>query len=96
MAKLRSLPARQQLALCSGGFLLIQCRAGLIYDSLERSGIVHGKIGQDPAIDFDLSSGQAFNKPAIRRSKLPASSVDSQDPQIAEIPFARLAIPIRP
>ena len=61
----------------------------------ETGAVLHGDVGQHLAVDGDIGLLQTGNEAAVRQPVLAAGRIDAGDPQLAELPGARTAIPIR-
>src|SRR5690606_25888257 len=64
-------------------------------DCIEPRRIVDGNFRQRLAIEFDLRLGQTGDELAVANAALPASRVDPDDPQPAEVALADAAIAVR-
>src|ERR1700750_2776172 len=64
---------------------------GLLCDHAKRLDVAHGEVGQDLAVDGDLSLGQAVDQAAVRQTELTGGSIDTNDPQGAELTLVLLA-----
>ena len=72
-------------------------RIGLLYlfhDGLEHFGSVHGQVGEHLAVDFDTSLVDAAHELAVVQSFEACGSVDTLNPQSAEIALLSLAVAI--
>jgi len=56
--------------------------------------VVHRQIGQHLTVQFDSRQFQAVHELAVGSPSVPASGIDTQDPQAAEFAFALPAVPI--
>jgi hypothetical protein len=77
-------------------FLLIQRGDSLIEDRFECGFVGYSKIGQDFAINFDLSGSQPFDEPAVGRTILAARRVDALNPKTSKIAFPGFAVAVGP
>src|ERR1035441_2166379 len=65
-------------------------------DRGKSGGFVHGQISQNLAVDFDLGLGQRFDEAAVGQVERPDGGVDADNPEVAEVALAGLAIAIGP
>ena len=49
------------------------------------AGSLHGKIGEDLAVDLDAGRLQPVDEPRVRQAVRPDGGVDPRDPQSAEL-----------
>ncbi len=68
----------------SGRAFSIQRRDSLVQNGLECRLVGHGQISQRFTINLNFGCGQPFHKTAVSRAKLPASSIDSLNPEDSE------------
>ena len=64
----------------------------LSYNSLESFGMVHSQIGQNLAVDFNAGLVQSTHQLGIRHTFQTGSSVNTLNPQSAEVSFLILAV----
>src|SRR5690349_11036735 len=72
----------------------LQRRRGLLGDQRERGRILHRELGEDLAIHFDARHLHAVDEGAVAHAVEASGSVDTHDPQLAEIALLGLAIPV--
>src|SRR5690606_9145703 len=87
-----------QATRCTLGLRGCLCRiqrfAGLFRDGGKRGWLLYREIRQHFAIDFDAGCSQTADKRAVGHVVLPCRSVDTNDPQPAELALLVLAIAI--
>ena len=69
-------------------------RSGLFGHGRKCLRIAHGEVGQDLAIHLDAGLVETVNQLAIGKTVEPSGSVDTGDPQTAEIALAVAAVPV--
>src|SRR5690606_25116728 len=67
---------------------------GFLDDSGEGGLFVHCQIGQNLAVDLDGRLSQASNQTAVGQTVLTSTSVDTSDPQSAELAVALTAVKV--
>ena len=55
---------------------------------------MHGKVGENLTVHFDLRGSEAFNESGIGQTLCPDTSVDTLNPKTAELAFAFLTVTI--
>ena len=63
-------------------------------DSLESGGIVHREVGEDFAVETDVLLGEAAHELGISEAVLTCGSVDTLDPEGAELSLLGLAVTV--
>ncbi len=58
-------------------------------------GIGDSELGQDLAVDVDLCQTQALDEAVVRDVVCTSCSVDTRDPQLAELALARTTVAVR-
>ena len=66
----------------------------LVADSLERCGIVHGEVSENLTVDFHTSLVDEAHQLAVGQSFQTCCSVDTLDPEGAEIALFLLAVAV--
>ena len=66
----------------------------LVADSLERCWIVHGEVSENLAVDFHTCLVDEAHKLAVRQTFKTGCSVDTLDPEGAEIALFLLAVAV--
>ncbi len=66
----------------------------LVHDCFESFGIVHGEVGENLAVDFDSGLVDESHKLAVGKILKTRSSVDTLNPESAEIAFFLLAVAV--
>ncbi len=61
----------------------------------KRSGILHGEVGQNLAVDFDAARLQTVHELAVGKAAQTRRGADALNPQLAELPLAVAAVAIR-
>ena len=67
---------------------------GLVYDSLERLGVVDGEVGENLAVDLDVLLVDEADELAVGYALHTCGGVDTLNPQSAESLLFLLAIPV--
>ena len=65
---------------------------GLLYDCLESLGVVHGQVGENLAVDLDTCLVNHTHQLAVGQVLHTGGSVDTLNPQRAEVAFLLLTI----
>ena len=65
---------------------------GLLNDGLESLGVVHGKVGENFAVDLDTGLVNHTHQLAVRQVLHACGSVDALNPQRAEVAFLLLTV----
>ena len=65
---------------------------GLLNDGLEGLGVVHSQVGENLAVDLDTCLVNHTHKFAVREVLLACGSVDTLNPQSAEVAFFLLTV----
>src|SRR5262249_59839989 len=60
----------------------------------EGSGVVHGEVGEDLAVDVDASRLETGDEARVRDVVLPAGGVDPHDPESPDLALARPPVAI--
>src|SRR5712692_4238025 len=60
----------------------------------KRSGILHGEVGQNFAVDFHAARLQAVHELAVGKAAQTRRGADALNPQLAELPLAVAAVAI--
>jgi hypothetical protein len=76
--------------------LFLQRLSRPIENRLKRGWVLHRKIGQSFSVNRDVGSSQPLYEPAIGRSLVAASCINSLNPQIAKISLPRFSVPVGP
>ena len=66
----------------------------LLHDGLEGLGIVHGQVGEHLAVDLDTRLGEFAHEDAVTHALQTSSSIDTLNPQTAEIALLVAAVTI--
>ena len=66
----------------------------LVHDCFESFGIVHGEVGENLAVDFDSGLVDESHKLAVGKILKTGSSVDTLNPESAEIALFLLAVAV--
>lgn len=74
--------------------ILLKLGFGFLNNRAEPSGVSHGKLRQDLAIQSDFSLFQTINQTTVRKSVLPGGSVDAGNPEAPKIPLFGLAVTV--
>src|SRR6185312_130791 len=100
---IRIIPSQEQLESrpwhyakggCSDGRIRKDLRLGLIHQSLERGGLMDGKLREHLTVDLDPGLREPAHKSAIGEAVFAAAGVDALNPEGAEIPLLQLAADI--
>ena len=67
---------------------------GLLNDGLEGLGVVHGQVGENLAVDLNTCLVNHTHQLAVRQVLHACGSVDTLNPQRAEVAFFLLAVSI--
>jgi len=65
---------------------------GDLHDLAEGRGVAHGEVGQDLAVEAHLCLAEPGDQRSVRDAALPGGGVDSDDPELAELSLALLAV----
>src|SRR5690606_5663591 len=68
---------------------------GRVDDGLEGLRLVHGELGEQPAVDLDPGEAETLDEAVVGEALLADRGVDALDPQGAELALARPAVAVR-
>eukprot|EP01155_Anaeramoeba_flamelloides_P050734 Anaeramoba_flamelloidesc42128_g1_i4.p1 GENE.c42128_g1_i4~~c42128_g1_i4.p1 ORF type:complete len:147 (+),score=0.09 c42128_g1_i4:94-534(+) len=74
---------------------LRQCSFSLLDNRRKSSLLIYSQVSQDFTVDFDLSFFQASDEAAVGQTVDTCSSVDTCDPQCAELTLALTTVTVR-
>ncbi len=75
-------------------WLCYLCVLGLFDDGLESLGLVHGKVGEDLAVDFDTGFVQGTHQTAVGETFQTGGSIDTLNPQTTEFALFVLTVAV--
>ena len=84
------MPPKREAFIDKDGFSLLH----LLHDGLESLGVVHGEVGEHLTVDLDTGLGELAHEDRVAQTFLTSGSVDTLDPQGAEVALLVTAITI--